>query len=70
MNSPQPMPSGINVAPSFGCMVGGALGLVAVAKLGLNPLMLDGGVVAVGIATVVTAVFQWLGKKTGLVDLS
>jgi len=69
MNSPQPMPSGPNVAPSFGSMVGGVLGLVTAAKLGLNPLNIDGGSVAVGVCVLVTAFFHWLGKKTGMPGL-
>jgi len=70
MNSPQPTPaSTTNVAPTIGSMVGGVAGLVATSKLGLDPTAPAGGALVVAVSGVVTAIFHWLGKLTGIPGL-
>jgi len=73
MNAVQPIPpapSGTNVAPTLGGMLGSAAGLIVAGKLGLNPLDPVGGSLVASIAAGVTAVFHWLGKKTGIPGLA
>lgn len=71
MNNPQPVPaSTTNVAPTVGSLIGGAVGLLVASKLNLNPLdPVTGGPVVVSIGTVMTALFHWLGKLTGMPGL-
>lgn len=70
MNSPQPVPSSTtNVAPTVGSIVGGVAGLVVATQLGLNPVDASGGSVVVGVGALITALFHWLGGKTGIPGL-
>lgn len=71
MNNPQPVPapSTTNVAPTIGSLVGGVAGLVVASKLGLNPVEATGGSVVVSVGTLITALFHWLGGKTGIPGL-
>jgi hypothetical protein len=70
MNNPQPVPpSSTNVAPTLGSMVGVVAGLVATSKLGFDPVTPTGGSIAIGVTGLVTALFHWLGKATGIPGL-
>lgn len=71
MNAPSPVPvAGTNVAPSAGSLIGAAAGLAAASKLGLNPFdPATGGALVATVTTLITALFHWLGKKSGVVGL-
>lgn len=70
MNAAMPgQETGTNVAPSLGALLGSAAGLVVASKLGLNPLDPSGGSIVAAIATTVTGIFHWLGRKTGIIGL-
>ncbi len=67
---PTPAPSGTNVAPTLGGLIGSAAGLVVASKLGFNPLDPAGTGVVASVAATVTAIFHWLGRKTGIPGLA
>lgn len=70
MNSPVPVPGGgPNVAPSAGAMLGSVAGLLVAHKLGLDPMTAAGGMTVGSVATTITALFHWLGIKTGIPGL-
>lgn len=72
MNTPAPLPpasAGNPVTasgPTLGSIIGGALGIVAATKLGLNPTDITGGAVVSGIAGLFTALFHWGSQKLGV----
>lgn len=72
MNSPQPLTQsagGANVAPTLGAAVGTTAGLLVASKLGLNPANIDGGGIVAIVSTLMTALFHWIGSKTGIPGL-
>jgi hypothetical protein len=72
MNSTAPIPAvgTTNVAPTAGALLGSTAGLIVAGKLGLNPFdPASGGAVVATVATLLTSLFHWLGKKTGVPGL-
>jgi hypothetical protein len=50
-------------------MLGSVAGLAVASKFGLDPMGAAGGGVIVAVAGVFTALFHWLGQKTGIPGL-
>lgn len=69
MNSPSPVSSGVNASPTIGAILGGAAGVVAATKLGLNPTDPGGMAVVSTVSGILAALFHWLGAKTGISGL-
>jgi hypothetical protein len=69
MNSPVPVASGVNASPTIGAIIGGAAGVVAATKLGLDPAQPGGMAVVSSISGLLAALFHWLGAKTGIPGL-
>jgi len=69
MNTPTPVSSGVNASPTIGAIIGGAAGVVAVTKLGLNPSDPGGMAIVSGISGLLAALFHWLGAKSGISGL-
>ena len=71
MNTPAPTPAagGVNASPTIGAIVGGAAGVVAASKLGLNPTDPLGMTVVSSVSGLLAALFHWLGAKTGIPGL-
>lgn len=71
MNSPAPVnPSSTNVAPTLGALLGTSAGLIVASKLHLDPTdVTSGGALVATVSTLFTALFHWLGQKTGIPGL-
>jgi hypothetical protein len=71
MNTPTPVPvTGTNVSPTIGSLLGSLAGLFLASKMGLNPMDAGAGSSVVGGMTMgITALFHWLGMKTGIPGL-
>lgn len=70
MNVPPPaVSSGLNASPTIGAIIGGAAGVVAATKLGLNPTDASGMAIVSTVSGLLAALFHWLGAKTGIPGL-
>ena len=69
MNTPTPVSGGPNASPTVGAIVGSAAGVIVSSKLGVDPTDPAGVAIVSSVTGLLTALFHWLGSKTGIPGL-